>query len=239
MQHRLFDVMLNDEEFDRVECRQKINVCRKKEQWEQVERLLKDYEKLAPKNDLHKQYVMEKQAELMFQTGQDAGQQFKEALELTMAVKELERRLNGNGIIAEDELWMYFRYRSCERAFSEEEYENFLNMIEQSFLVKQIYPEVYYEAAYQYALHMYQKAEYVRGREVCGKMISWLKKGKKSFCLPQILFLDAIMGMRVAYYRASKVIKMRRNALGHSREEYGGKHQTRDFADNKSGFDVL
>ncbi len=197
VQQRLFDVLLNDEEFDRMECRHKIDVCIKKEQWEQVEKLLCEYELLAPTNNLHQQYVLAKRAELMYQTGQKAGQQFKEALELTLSLKEIEKRIQGNGVIGTEELWMYYRYRSCEKEFSEEEYEKFLSMVERFFLEKQIYTEVYFETAYQHALMLYKMQEYVRGREACGKMISWVKKGKKSFCLPQILFLDAIMGMRL------------------------------------------
>ena len=92
---------------------------------------------------------------------------------------------------------MYYRYRSCEKEFSKEEYEIFLTMVERCFLEKEICPEVYFEAAYWYALTLCKKQEYLHGREVAKKAIVWLKKGKKSFCLPQILFLDAIMGMRL------------------------------------------
>ena len=54
----------------------------------------------------------------------------------------------GSGI-SEDELWMYFRYRSCEQEFTKEEYRLFLQVVEKCFLEHQIYPEVYFEAAYQ------------------------------------------------------------------------------------------
>lgn len=197
VQQRMFDVMLDDEEFDRVECRHKIDVCMKKEQWEQVEHLLCEYELLAPTNNLHQQYVLAKRAELMYQSGQEAGQRFKEALELTLPLGETEKRIQGSGVIGAEELWMYYRYRSCEKEFSGEEYEKFLTMVERCFLEKQIYLEVHFEAAYRYALMLCKKKEDILGREVAKKAIAWLKKGKKSFCLPQILFLDAIMGMRL------------------------------------------
>lgn len=199
VQHRLFDIMLDDDQFDRMECRHKIKLCLQKEQWEQAEQLLIEYEAMAPNNNLHQQYVLAKRAELLFQTGQPEAQKFKEALELTLPVEGLENRLQCSGVISEDELWMYYRYRNCEQEFAEEEYRLFLQVIEKCFLEHQIYPEVYYEAAYQFALRLHNMQKYVQCREVCEKTIAELKQGKKTFCLPQTLFLDAVTGMRLRH----------------------------------------
>lgn len=194
---------------------------------------------MAPNNNLHQQYLLAKQAEIMFQTGKTAGQKFKKALELTLPVKELEKRLQGSGVISEDELWMYFRYRSCGQEFTEEEYERFLRTMERYFLVHQIFPGIYFEVAYQYALKLHRTQSYVRCREVCEKAISELKRGKKFFFLPQTLFLDAITGMRLlhdaeqerklfqqckqAYYISLSFckIEMARKMLEYSEEEFG------------------
>ena len=199
VQNRLFDIMLDDDQFDRMECRHNIKLRLQKEQWKQAEQLLIEYEAMAPNNNLHRQYVLAKRAELLFQTGQSAGQKFKEALELTLPVKELEKRLRGSGVISEDEIWMYFRYRSCGQEFTEEEYQLFLQVIENCFLEHQIYPEVYFELSYQYALKLHKLQKYVQCREVCGKTAKELKQGKKFFCLPQTLFLDAVTGMRLRH----------------------------------------
>lgn len=199
IQNRLFDIMLDDDQFGRMECRHNIKLCLQKEQWKQAEQLLIEYEAMTPNNNLHQQYVLAKRAELLFQTGQPDAQKFKEALERTLPVVELENRLQGSGVISEDELWMYFRYRSCEQEFAEEEYRFFLNVIENCFLKHQIYPAVYFEAAYQLALKLHGMQKYVQCREVCGKTMTELKQGKKFFCLPQVLFLDAVTGMRLRH----------------------------------------
>lgn len=199
VQHRLFDIMLDDDQFDRMKCRHNIKLCLQKKQWEKAEQLLQEYESMAPNNNLHQQYVLAKRAEILYQTGQTAEQKFKEALELTLEVKELERRLQNSGVISEDELWMYYRYRNCEQEFTEEEYRLFVDTIERCFLEHQIYPEVYYEVAYQYALKLHKLQKYVQCREVCEKTIAELKLGKKTFCLPQVLFLDAVTGMRLRH----------------------------------------
>ena len=199
VQHRLFDIMLDDDQFDRMECRNHIQLCLRRRKWEQAEQLLIEYEAEMPKNNLHLQYVLANRAEILFQNGQEAGQSFKKALELTMFLEELEKRLLENGVIAENECWMYFRYRCCEQELSEAEYAAFLKSVEKYFLEHQIYPEVYFEATYRYALWLCRLQKYVQCREVCGKAIMELKQGKKVFCLPQILFLDAVAGMRLHY----------------------------------------
>lgn len=199
VQQRLFDVMLDDDQFDRMECRYNINLCMQKKQWEQAEQLLVEYKNLMPKNNLHQQYMLAKQAEILFQAGMSAGQKFKKALELTLTVQELEKRLQGSGVISEDELWMYFRYRSSGQEFTEEEYEEFLCTIERHFLVHQIFPEVYFEATYEFVLNQYRLQKYAQCREVCGKVLMELKQGKKTFCLPQVLLLDAASGMQLSH----------------------------------------
>lgn len=239
VQHRLFDIMLDDDQFDRMECRHNIKLCLQKEQWEQAEQLLQEYESMAPDNNLHQQYVLARRAEILSQAGMPDGWRFKEALELTLSIKELEKRLQGSCVISEDELWMYFRYRSSVREFTEEEYVSFLRTIEKNFFVHQIFPEVYFEAAYQYALKLYRIQNYVGCREVCEKVTSELKQGKKFFFLSQTLFLDAITGMRLphdaeqerklfqqckqAYYISLSFCKMEmaRKMLEYSEEEFG------------------
>lgn len=199
VQHRLFDIMLDDEAFDRVECRHNIKLCLQKEQWERAEQLLAEYEAMAPSNNLHQQYVLAKRAELLFQTGNTSGQKFKEALELTLPVKEFERRLQGRGVISEDELWMYFRYRSCEQEFTEEEYQLFLHMLEDCFIEHQIYPEVYFEVAYQYALKLWKTEEYVRCKDISEKAVSYLQDGVKQFRLAELVFLNALAGLKLRH----------------------------------------
>lgn len=239
VQSRLFDIMLDDDQFDRMECRHKIKLCLQKEQWEQAEKRLEEYEEMMPNNNLHRQYVLGKRAELLLQTGKGFGQKFKDALELTMPVKELEKRLQGSGVISQDELWMYFRYRSCEKEFTVDEYRIFIETIERYFLEHQIYPEVYFEAAYQLALKLHGMQKYVQCREVCGKTMKELKQGKKFFCLPQVVFLDAVTGMRLrhdaeqerelfqqckqAYYisLSFRKSKMAKKMLTYCEEEFG------------------
>ena len=72
VQYRLFDIMLDDDHFDRMECRHNIKLCLQKEQWEKAEQLLREYVSMAPNSNLHQQYVQAKRAELMFQNGQPA-----------------------------------------------------------------------------------------------------------------------------------------------------------------------
>jgi len=199
VQHRLFDIMLDDDQFDRMECRHKIKLCLQKEQWERAEQLLTEYEAMAPNNNLHQQYVRAKRAELLFQTGQSAGQMFKEALELTLPVKELENRLQGSGVISEEELWLYFRYRSCEQEFAEEEYQLLLQVIEKGFLMHQIYPEVYFEVTYQYALKLWRTEEYVRCKDISKKTVSYLQDGVKQFRLAELMFLNALAELKLRH----------------------------------------
>ena len=122
---------------------------------------------------------------------------FFRGLELTMPVIELEYRLKGNGVLAEDELWMYFCYRMCEHPFFTEEYPSFLQHMEEVFLSVQIYAEVYFEAAYEYAYLLWQSQQYVFCRELCQKAILWLKRGGKDFHLPEFYFLDAMAGRKL------------------------------------------
>ena len=75
----------------------------------------------------------------------------------------------------------------------------FIETMERCFLEQQIYPKVYFETAYQFALRLHKLQNYVQCREVCGKTIAELKQGKKAFCLPQTLFLDAVTGMRLRH----------------------------------------
>ena len=197
VQYRLVDIMLNDNSFWQKECRYEINLQIRKRRWERAEKLLREYEIKAPQTRLHIQYVMVKRAEILAATGQkNAGALFREALELTMSVPELEKRMNGSAVIAEDELWMYFGYRLWDKPFSVEEYIAFLGRVEEWFLSVQIYTEVYFEAAYQCA-HMLWKAEqYVFCRELCQKAISWLRRGGKRFHLPEFYFVDVMAGMK-------------------------------------------
>ena len=121
---------------------------------------------------------------------------FREALELTMPVGELESRLKDSGVVAEDELWMYLCYRNCEAPFSMEEYMTLLEWLEEKFLSEQIYPEVYFEAAHQYVCRLWESQEYAQCRVACEKAIAWLRRGIKSNYLAELYFLDAMAGMR-------------------------------------------
>ncbi len=198
VQYKLIDIMLDDEQFWQKECRHEIDVQLHKKAWEKVECLLKEYEEKAPKTELHTQYVLAKRAELGLKTGQkDCGKAFLEALELTMPVHELEIRLKGNGVIAEDELLLYLFYRTCDNPFSMQEYVVFLERVEKMFLSVQIYAEVYFEAAYQCVCMLFETEQYVLCRELCRKVIWWLKRGGKSFHLSEFYFTEAMAGMRL------------------------------------------
>lgn len=198
VQYRLLDIMLSDENFWQKECRYEINLQIRKRRWEKAEELLKEYEVKAPQTNLHKQYVLARRAEILFKTGQERlGEWFREALELTMTVSELESRMNDSGVVAEDELWIYLRYRNCENPFSVEEYKLFIERVEEMFLTAQIYPEVYFEAAYQYAQALWEKEEYMQCRDICDNAVGWLKRGIKSFYLAEFHFLSAVAGMKL------------------------------------------
>lgn len=200
VQYRLVDIMLNDDNFWQKETRYEINTLLHRRCWEQAEGLLEEYEKRAPQVEVHTQYVLSKRAELLFQTKQETGGVlFREALELTMSISEVEARLKDSGVISAEELWMYFRYRSCEKPFSMEEYPLFLEQVEKWFLSVQIYAEVYFEAAYRYACELWEAEEYAACREVCGKAVFWLKGGLKNFHLAEFYFLDAMAGMKLEH----------------------------------------
>lgn len=200
VQYKLIDIMLDDDNFWQKECRHEINVQLHKKAWEKAENLLKEYEERAPKTELHTQYVLAKRAEICLKTGKDkCGKAFLEALELTMPVHELESRLKGNGVIAEDELMWYFCYRMCDKPFSMEEYSMFLERIEKLYLSVQITAEVYFEIAYLYVISLFETEQYVLCRDVCQKAISWLKRGVKNFRLPEFTYLDAIAGMKLKH----------------------------------------
>lgn len=200
VQYRLVDIMLNDNNFWQKETRYEINTLIHRRCWEQAECLLEEYEKRAPQIEIHIQYVLAKRAELLFQTEQErSGTLFREALELTMSIPELEERLQGSGVVSAEELWMYFRYRSCAAPFSMEEFEQFLIRVEEWFLSAQIYAEVYFEAAYQYALELWKAERYATCRKICEKAVSWLKCGLKSFHLAEFYVLDAMVGMKLTH----------------------------------------
>jgi len=108
VQYHLVDIMLDDENFWQKQCRHEINLQIQKRCWKKAEALLEEYEEKASPKAIHKQYVLEKRAEVQYQKGnKDAGKLFREALEITMPVLELEARLKNSGVISEDELWMY------------------------------------------------------------------------------------------------------------------------------------
>lgn len=200
VQYRLVDIMLSDDNFWQKECRYEINLQIHKNCWERAEELLKEYEARASQTEIHKQYVLAKRAEIQLENGKDmAGNLFREALELTMPVPELEKRMQDSWLIAEDELWIYFRYRSCENPFSAEEYKRFLEQVEEKFLSVQIYAEVYFEAAYQYALELWKQEEYMQCRKISQKAIAWLRRGIKNFHLAEFYFIDALAGLRMEH----------------------------------------
>ena len=205
VQYRWLDIMLSDENFWQKEQRHEIELKIQKKCWVEAELLLKEYEEKAPKNKIHKQYILAERAEILFRTGQEnVGDLFKEALELTMSVEELEKRLKGSKVIAENELWMYVRYRDCEKPFSAEEYQVLLDNMEEMFLINHICPNVYFEVAYQYALALWKNKEYGLCRKHCRNTIEWLREGRKSFHLAEFYFLDAMAGMKLEHDAAEE-----------------------------------
>jgi len=205
VQHRLIDIMLSDNDFWQKECRYEIDLEIKKQNWEKAEELLDEYEERTKEMLLHRQYVMEKRAEIFYQKGQkNCGKMFCEALELTMPLFELENRLSGSGAISEDELWSYMRYRNCVRNFKDTEYKLFLEKLEKCFLSAQIYAEVYFEVAFQYAQELYRTEQYSLCRNVCEKAIEWLKRGIKYFHLAEFYFYDAAAGMKIKHEDAEE-----------------------------------
>ena len=200
VQYHLVDIMLNDDNFWQKECRYEINLLLRKKCWEQAEHLLKEYETRAPGENIHRQYVLARRAEICYQTkGKQSGKLFYEALKLTMSVPELEERLETSGVVAAEELWLYLRYRTCESPFSFEEYALFLERLEQWFLDAQIHVEAYFEAAYQYALEAWKEEWYAQCRTVCERAIYWMKRGRKDFHLAEFYFMDAVAGMKLKH----------------------------------------
>lgn len=240
VQYHLLDIILNDDNFWQKEYRHEINLLLHKKCWEQAECLLKEYEARAPKKKIHRQYVLARRAEICYRTKEkQGGKLFYKALSLTMSVEELEKRLETLGIVSAEELWLYFRYRNCENPFSLKEYDIFLERLEQWFLSAQIYVEVYFEAAYQYALKAWREERYVLCREVCERAIRWMKYGKKDFHLAEFYFMDAIAGMKLehrkekekelcqqckmAYYfsESFKEEKVKEKITAYCKEEFG------------------
>lgn len=197
VQYRLLDIMLSDNNFWQKECRHKIGIQMRKGCWEKAECLLKEYELRAPQTLLHKQYMLAKDAELKYLKGEKGvGNLFREALELSLSVQELECRLVTSGVVSEEELRMYFYYRFLEKPFSEEEYTLFLERVAELFLSVQIYAEVYFDAAYQYVYKLLEEGEYAQCRKICSDTIAWLKRGVKNYYLADFYYVDAWAGMK-------------------------------------------
>ena len=232
VQYHLVDIMLDDENFWQKECRYEINLQLHKKCWDKAERLLTEYEAKAPKEKIHRQYVLAKRAEICYQTKtEQSGNLFCEALELTMPVAEVEERIRTSGIVASEELWLYFRYRSCEQPFSFEEYDLFLEQTERCFLTSQILAEVYFEAAYQYACELWNAERYVTCREICRRAITWLKRGKKSFHLAEFYFMDAIAGMHLKHQEEEeKELYQQCKMAYYISESFGDKETAEDIA---------
>jgi len=201
IQYRLLEVMLNDEEFWQKECRVKINKLIWKKEWEQAEKLILLYEEHTPENKLHKQYSMAGRAKVLEGLGEykEAEAMYQKALELTLPVPELEKRLTETKVISEEELELYFHYRVCEKELSLQEYAMLLKQAEEIFPAMQIYAEVYFYIGYRYAKALYEQESYRWCLEVCDKLISVLRKGVKRFYLSELYFLQVMAGMRLQY----------------------------------------
>ena len=233
VQYRLLDIMLSDENFWLKEYRREIDLQIHRQCWKKAQCILMEYETKMPQTNLHKQYVLEKQAEIFYRMKREnTGSLFCEALELTMPVQEFEKRLQGDGIISEDEFWMYFRYKSNEKNFSLDEYALFLKRVEELFLIAQIYVEVYFEAAYQYACILLETEQYIKCRGICKNAIAWLKQGSKNFHLAEFYFMDAQSGMALkqdeeeAFYHQCKMayyvsMSFNDNRMAEKIEKYG------------------
>lgn len=193
VQYRLIDIMLDDQNFWQKECRQKVRCLIEREKWKEAESLLAEYEERAPKHKIHKQFLLAKRAELLYLQGDTlTGTLFREALELTMTVFELERRLVGSGVVAEDEIWLYLRYRSLECPCTKDEYILLLKQMERLFLDVQIYPEVYFETGYQYASLLLKSEEFDNCRRICNRLLELLQRSVKNFHMAEFHWMAAI-----------------------------------------------
>lgn len=200
IQYKLFEIMLGDEDFWQKECRRRINRLMQQKKWEEAGLLLEEYKERALVNELHKQYVRSRQAQLLKNTDRDkAGELFREALELTMTIPELEKRRKGSGVVSEEEMWMYLEYRDCRQPLSMEEYPVLLKEMERMFLENQIYAECYFETAFQYARKLLEQEFYVQCYNVCEKTIQILKDNIKRFHLAEFYFMEAAAKMRLRH----------------------------------------
>ncbi len=200
IQYKLFEIMLGDEDFWQKECRRRINRLIRQKKWEEAGRLLEEYREKAPEDVLHEQYVLSRQAQLLKNTDRDkAGELFREALELTMTIPELEKRRKGSGVVSEEEMWMYLEYRDCRQPLSMEEYPVLLEQMEWMFLENQINVECYFDTAFLYARKLLEQEFYVQCRNVCEKTIQILKDNIKRFHLAEFYFMEAIAKMRLRH----------------------------------------
>lgn len=197
VQYRLLEIMLSDEDFWRKECRYEIDKCIRKEQFEKAKRLLDEYELKAQKEGLDRQYVLWKRAVLLCQTdAEKAGTLAKEALELTLPIEEVERRLRSRVVLSEMELELYLLYRKGAGGFSFEEYQTLLRQLKVTFIDECICIRCYFELVFEFAVELLKEKKYRECREVCVQTIHVLRDGNRYDYISELYFVAAIAGER-------------------------------------------
>lgn len=195
VQYRLLEIMLSDEDFWRKECRYEIDKLVRKEEFEKARNLLDEYESKAQEDGLDRQYVLWKRAVLLRQTDiKKAGMLAKEALELSLPVAEVERRLQGKVVLSEMELELYLLYRRGVKEISMKEKREILQQLKRSFIDAHIGLRCYFELVYEFATELLRTKNYRECREVCIQTMQILRGGNRYDYIPELYFISAIAG---------------------------------------------
>lgn len=199
VQYRLLEIVLSDEDFWQKECRYEMDKCIRKGRIGKAKELLAEYEQKVENTVLHKQYILWKKAELLKKENADgAGEIAREALELTLPISEVAKRLNGAIVLSEMELELYFLYRSCKKKFTLEEYKDVLEKMQEAFIKEHICLRCYFEIAYEYAKLLFDREYYTECREFSNQRILELRKGNRTDYLIEMYFISALAGMKLA-----------------------------------------
>lgn len=200
LQYRLFDAAVSEEDFWRKDCRFHIDRLIRTGHFREAGVKLEDYRRRVEKEQpLQRQYLLWKEAQVLEQNDrEDAGWKYKEALELTMAVPELELRLQKTEVVSEEELGMYLGYRRCIAPLSLREYQQIIQKTEKAMLTEQIYHTCYFETAFFYAQLLYKQKEYEKCMALCERLLRQFGDAGKYFYMPRISSLRARIRMKLA-----------------------------------------
>lgn len=201
LQYRLLDLTVPEQFFELKECRFHIDRLIGIGALEEAKAKMEAYRRIAPLGKpLHGQYLLWKEAQLLEHKEKErAGQLYREALELTMPVSEIECRMRTTKVVSVEELGMYLGYRRCNCPCFMEECRQLLLVMEEILIGNQMYLAYYFEMAFSYALQLQEKQDYTAAEDFCGKLIRQLNDGLKHFYLAQFYFLRAKIRMKLVH----------------------------------------